>query len=724
MRAQHGEFVMTNKTTGEPHWQWVKESPVAILEENELPAWNNAAQVVKAVKAMGAEFMRYPAIRWGVHSFGKSEFLQKYPDLGERDLFGEIREAMRDNGIKVMAYVHYGVLHSYVKEQHEDWMVRNADGALDRWNGHHYKACLANDDFISAMRGAICELVARYGPDALYLDGPTWYCQECYCDSCKKKYLDMFGEKLPLKLSFEDGSRKKYNIMRDKIIAKIVKDLRESIDLPNFPLLFNTVMNYNWAHRCGRCELTCANADGGNTTEVHRPGSFWDMYESVKLGESLDKVSMCYLPPGPYETLRTFNMQEIKTLGAAYLMHGATPMLGTVSSFLNDETGGPVMREFIDYSNKHRSVYYRSSPVRDVALIFPRSGAEHSAGEDAQKVTDYFKGAFRALLHGHVHFDTFYDTRITKEKLAGYRAAWIPAGVSVSKENADALREYVSDGGSLFASGRFSMMNEDGNKLDNFACSDLLGVDYVQDQPEDHYRTREYRETGPRHGYSLIPEAYLKIRDEKLFKKDVLIPASDGVVGVDNLKRFIEYTVVKLNSDARILADLHLPSGGAFGEPMEFPLGTPPGIVLNRFGKGKVVYMATPIEKNYLRRGLPEIRELVKKLFGLLLDDKPLLKLDAPSGVIANLTEDTDNLYLHLLNYCGTVQNDNYYLEWTAPLFDLKVDVAFDGNAGKIISLGDNREIEFKQREGRVCFSVLKLETFETYVISKGEKQR
>jgi hypothetical protein len=470
------------------------------------------------------------------------------------------------------------------------------------------------------------------------------------------------------------------------------------------------------SHRCGRCELTCENADGGNTTEVHRPGSFWDMYENVKLGEALEKVSMCYLPPGPYETLRTFDALEVKVLGSAYLMHGATPMLGTVSSFLNDDKGAPAMKSFNSFSRKHKNVYYESDQAKETALIFPRAGAEYSAKDKPEKIKDYFTGAFRLLLHSHIHFNTFYDTQISAEKLKQYRAVWMPGGVCVTEKNAEALREYVSNGGSLFATGPFSMMNEKGKKLDNFLLADLLGADFIQEQLEDHYRTREYRETGPVHDYSLIPEAYLKISDGKLFKKDSLIPVSDGVVGVDNLQRFIEYSVVKARGKAKVMADLFLPSGGAFGAELDFPLGTPPGIIFNQFGKGKVIYSAAPFEKNYLRRGLPELRELTRKIFNILLDNKPLVKMDAPAGVIMNMTRRKDKLYLHLLNYCGTIQNDRYYIDWIAPLKSFPVSIY--GRAGKIKRISDGAPIEFKNKGGYIEFETGELKIFETFEIS------
>jgi len=60
-----------------PWWQWLKEEPVVIIEENELPAWKNPEQIYKVVKDMGANHVRYPAICWGGHFYKESKALPK-----------------------------------------------------------------------------------------------------------------------------------------------------------------------------------------------------------------------------------------------------------------------------------------------------------------------------------------------------------------------------------------------------------------------------------------------------------------------------------------------------------------------------------------------------------------------------------------------------------------------------------------------------------------------
>ena len=58
-----------------PRHQWLYETPVVIIEENELPQWKSPEQILQAVRDMGASHVRYPAVSWGAHFYGKSKML-------------------------------------------------------------------------------------------------------------------------------------------------------------------------------------------------------------------------------------------------------------------------------------------------------------------------------------------------------------------------------------------------------------------------------------------------------------------------------------------------------------------------------------------------------------------------------------------------------------------------------------------------------------------------
>lgn len=681
--------------------QWLKETPVAIIEENELPSWGDAERLADAVQQMGATFVRYPAIRWAVHSFGKCSSLPKYPELGDRDLFGEVLRTMQARDIKVMAYCHYGVIHCTCAKIHPEWLGVEGDGSPARWAGqvNHFRACMNNDNFIEAMRVAIRELCENYSFAALYLDGPTWYGDICTCQWCKKKYLERYGAELPQSPSFEDGSQQKINLLRDDAAVGIMRDIQQ-IANPR-PLLFNMTLDHLSTHRTGIPEQTNRYACGGNTTEIHRPGSFWHTLQTLRLGEALGGVSLGYLPPGPYETLRNFASEEIRVVNGAYLMHGATPMLCAATTFLNDSTAGTYLSEAAEMHRKYAHVYHRPQPLREIALVYPRYCFEKEPQARHATMEKAFHGTFLALIQAHRHFTTFFDTQITAEKLAEFKVVALPGVTALEKSKLELLMDYVRNGGNVVIGGDFD------------APKEFKGAEFKSNRPDAPYHRREYRETAPRFGYSPVPEAYLKMLSPELRRISRLLPVSDAVVGLPELKRYIEYSILEKTEHSELLAELYLPSGGAFGAPMVFPLGTPPGIIRNRFGKGSVISMAADIGAHYALRRLPESRQTIAAIFDLLAGDAWTAKLDAPAGVIMNITQDSSRYYLHLLNYCGSMQDYGCAVEDTIPVNGLVLHL--NVKARTLLRLADNKKIVV----GGASVPLPQLNSFDTYIIEK-----
>lgn len=710
-----------------PDWQWLRETPVAILEENELPMWGDPRQVVASLREMGADLVRYPAICWGAHFFGESEFLPKYPFLDEgQDVYGDLTRVLREHDIRVMAYCHYGVLYPEFDAWRPGWLARDASGAPIPWNGGpHRTACLFHDDFVRAMRGAIGEVVAKYAPDAVYLDGPGWYA-DCHCEDCRAAYAERYGEAMPTELSFADGSRQSQNALRDEKVAEVVRGVREEIHRHRpTPLLHNTAMPWYPTHSAGRPERTIVHAEGANTTEVHRPGSMWRILESVKLGESLKRVSLCYLPPGPYDTLRTHDTLEVPVLGAAYLMHGGTPMLQPTSSYFSDTTGGSTMREFIERTRPHRETYYRARPVKELGLVHSLLTGDRASGGDADKARGPFSGAFQALLHGHRHFDCILDSQLSPERIEGYRALYLPWATALDDEQAETLRRFVERGGALIATGDCGLLDGEGRRRDDFALADVLGVDFEGRQPEAPYRRREYRETGPRHGFSPIPEAYLRALDSGRLGLEgrasgFLVPVSDAVVGVPSLRRHIEYARVRAREGVEILADLFLPAGGAFGEPLEFPLGHPPGVTVNRYGEGLAVYCAASPEVTYLRRRIPDARRLIVGLVDIALGGEPILRLDASPGILANVTERRGTRYVHLLNYCGPMFEGGNPVEEILPVSDIGVELRVADGPARARTLYGGEGLPVTHEGAYAAVTLPRLDIHEVVVFEMG----
>ncbi len=684
-----------------PAYQWLLETPLVVIEENELPQWKNADELLAVVRKMGGRHVRYPAVSWGAHWYGESAHLPSYFDLPSyraaaarcgyperRDLFGEVVRVMHEAGIRVTTYMHFGgVLYRDLAELHPDWLAIEEDGVTPYvWNDIHYKGCITNEGFVTAMLGAMCEVIERYRPDAIYFDGPIWYTSNCQCAACRQKYEEMFGTPLPRKLSSADGTLANYFKMRDTVHLAIMQRAKALADGYGVPLLMNTETRIIYpARNTASFENAIATADGGLTTEVHRNLRFYTILESIKVGESLKRVSYGYCPPGPYESFTTYSNAECEVFGYTLAAHRATPMLEPGVGMLYDDAGGEALRRLAARIEKNREIYYRAQPVKELCVMqnnHPRTD------RDVKYQLACASGFIEALAESHRHFDVITDAQISYERLRDYRAVIIPSMPIVDEHQERELRRYVAEGGTILVGRDFSRVDEAMRDTGDFRMADLLGVHFLKEVNSEGQHVREYRETAEVYPYAPLPEAYIKpLCDIAGYRAgDGMVITTSAVVG-DGSRRTVAYTVVEPSADSRVLAELYLAKGGAFGEPFSFPEGHPPALVCHPYGRGKVYYCASDLSERYLSRHLPKQRRLLAALADLAVGAPPLVDAPgAPAGLYLYMTENASGRYLHLINYCGSMLETGCPVEDIVPLYDIKITLRRDRAYGAATS--------------------------------------
>jgi hypothetical protein len=670
-----------------------------VLEQHERPVWSEAREVVELLQAANATAIRWPSIVWAA-TFFDSAWLPKHSAANGRDFVQEFLDAAAGTGISCIPYVHLGVMHRETFARHPEWAVRDADGVPRQWNHLHYNSCLSNPEVIAAYAGAVEELVGRYAVPAVYFDGPVWY-GECACAHCRDAYRGEWGESFPESLTWTDGTRRNYNELRFRQVVAAMATLERAIarGAPDrhVPVMFNTGMLHNHSRRNGSVpERVMAHAEGCLSTEVHRRapdeikdqgGSFLGIMETVRLGVSLRRTALCYTPPGPYESLITHDSLDTPLYGAGYLALGGTPIIETARSFLSDRTGLPAVRRLFDQMERFAPLFYESHPVRRVAVLFSRQTAEYHTGDDiAMTYERHFSGTLQALTHDHQGFVCLYDWHLCAEELDGVDVLVLPNAACLSDDQLDVIRTFVLTGGGLVATADTSLYDERGHRRDDFGLGDLFGLRWTGHAPAGDYGELQYREG---EGYREIPEAYFRIvADHPLLDgiaTDRLIPVSDAWWVGSNARPIPDYVlsqpVPEAVIDATVVADLFLPAGGEYGTPFRFPLGCPPGVVANRVGAGRVVYLASGVSQHYQRRGLPVLRRLLNNAVDWAAGTPRPFRIDAPLSVFAHLTSyrgdclglllpgATSLLALHLVNYTGNMhETPGYRVEYVAPV--------------------------------------------------------
>ncbi|MHC4628940.1 MAG: hypothetical protein ACYTDV_18325, partial [Planctomycetota bacterium] len=94
--------------------------------------------------------------------------------------------------------------------------------------------------------------------------------------------------------------------------------------------------------------------------------------------------------------------------------------------------------------------------------------------------------------------------------------------------------------------------------------------------------------------------------------------------------------------------------------------------VLSRYGKGRVAYMASCLESLFYTDNMDVLGKLIRTLIRAVAPEPAPYELDAPAGLICNMTANGSRRVLHITNWTGNkferMLTKEYYL---APVEDV-----------------------------------------------------
>jgi len=109
-----------------------------------------------------------------------------------------------------------------------------------------------------------------------------------------------------------------------------------------------------------------------------------------------------------------------------------------------------------------------------------------------------------------------------------------------------------------------------------------------------------------------------------------------------------------------------------------------PGLVLNRYGKGRIAYIPAALDAAYLQTHIQQFADFLKNVIESVSPVKMPYEINAPSSLIANMTSKGNTNVLHLINWTGCkierIQQNVYYIP---PIEN--VDIKFNIPKGKKI---------------------------------------
>lgn len=637
--------------------------------------------------------------------------------LNDRRLFFETRVAKQKNpdrlkmylplahrkGIRVVVYFNVHWYSRQFGEEHPDWRQIKHDGRpMDDVYTTGTSLCVNGPwrEWVFQVLRDLC----KYEIDGIFYDGPIFFANSCYCETCRRLFRERTGEDLPDKADRQGPMWRELIDSQTDSLARFLADSEAVIKGINPEILFYMNGNSNWPYwptgRDNRKIIAHTDAlltEGGflygdlNQGCIHKPGIAAKFLACQSAGKpALGANCLGHKSWSWYMLPET----EIRLLFAETLAGGGNFWTALFPNDLGQPALG-VVEEYFRWMQRNPGPFHSTRSAATVGLLWPSHTCNVYAGSsvpltdftkkiEVQGVGDLaaeFLGFYEALVQAQVPFDVLDEDSLGD--LSRYELLVLPNIPAMTPGAADAIRGFVKKGGNLVADFETSLYDPRGKRLDNFSLADLLGVDFGDEV------------FGPMKWDYVVPEGRSAGRVlEGITKK--FIPAPDYGIKVrpTMAKTLIRY--------CGRLAGCYEHAPKACENPM---------LLVNRFGKGKVFYLAGTFGCSLHRFRFPEYLALVRNLARLL--SRPRVEIQNAPAVEVALREKDGTYYLHLINLMGGMKRP---LTWLHPQEDLAIRVDLDVSRARALRL--NRQLTVrKKNDGRVLV-LPRLNDYEVIALS------
>jgi hypothetical protein len=289
------------------------------------------------------------------------------------------------------------------------------------------------------------------------------------------------------------------------------------------------------------------------------------------------------------------------------------------------------------------------------------------------------------------------------ESLSPFVIVLIPDAVMMSDAEISVIEQYVRDGGSVICTGMTSLVDDRGRRRPDFGLRNLLKVRFES--------TLNYKISYITHINDVL-SAGIDTRDPIIFRgmQAKVVPDADAEVGA-----IIGYPA----SEIALPRTITYASDVSFEGESDFPAA-----VLTEVGKGRCVYFAGEMTKNYGVYGYPNLRLLLENAIQWCCRQHLPIELEAPLNVETNLFRQGDRYLIHLLNYTTdgmlrvVYDRGGPFGTASVPCGRITVRLRLNGKKPKNVYIASSKqELKHDAKEGMLGIEVPGLDTYEIVVV-------
>jgi hypothetical protein len=593
---------------------------------------------------------------------------QMHKGLRGRDFLGQVIGLCHNQGIDVVVYYTL-VFDNWSYDHDPSWRILYDGGIGSRDMpvlGRYGVVCPNNAGYRASVEAQVSELCTSYQFEGICFDMTFWP-GVCYCAACKQRYANEAGGEMPMTINWQGPEWVAFQKKREEWLVEfaafatgIARKHRPGISVQHncFPLAGPWLYGATLALRDHNDFI------GGDFYGGFGQQSFiCKLYHSISLNQPFEYwTSRCYPNLHDHTTMKSKEMLETHAYlamahnGVFFFVDAIDPV-GTLNPKVY-ETMGEIFGK-----SKHYEAYLGGELCQDVAVYFSLDSKMDFAdnGKYANTIStavphlDAALGAARTLRENHIPFGVI--SRNNLKDTAAYQVIVLPNVLMISEEEAQALRSFVERGGGLYAS----------SQTDLTYLSDVFGV-----SPEGEATETVTYMTPTPHGRDLLSGV-----DPK-YPLSIFAPSvAPGGSIFEPLPASGRQVKARAANEDEVMATLTLPyTDPADSRKIASIHSNPPGIatdyasvVYRAFGKGKVIWVAAPLEAAVQQPHKDAFANMIRTLASTPFS----FEADAPPAVEVTVFHQPNRK-----RYLVNVVNEQELLP-PIPVFDISIRVRTDG---------------------------------------------
>ena len=611
--------------------------------------------------------------------------------IGKENAVRTLAEMCHAEGIAVTGYYSL-IFNTFENDRHPEWRLLNPDGTSLRevrqengeeavgweFSGSRYGLCCPNNpQYREFTKQQIKEMAAYMDGhiDGMFYDMLYWP-RMCCCDSCRERWAKEVGGEMPQVEDWHDPRWLLHMRKRREWIgefAQWVTDTTKEYFGKNISVTHNVAYSALPNPTRANAEeviAACDYAGGDINNTIYAQSFICKFYRGITRHQPFEfMIARC--APGlkahtqqkSEDLLRSITALTIANHGAAFVIDAIDPV-GTMDSRVYDRIG-KIFGEIEPYEK-----YLAGKPVEDVGLYYSLKSKFISDDSNFSNYTGCCN-----TVETCIRKNLLVGVTGGYRTLDGHKLLIVPMLTQEDDYDVDRIAEYVANGGKVYFSGTHNQ-----KLLKKFFNAKVVG------------RTKETVT------YIAPEESAQKVFGYYNKKYPPIFNGSAPIVeGIPESCVLAKITLPYTTQDSIKFASIH-------SNPPGIPTDMP-ALAVTRYGKGRVVWSAQPIESC----NIYDYRNILEGILKEYLDFDSTVTSDAPIDVELTLFQDEDR-YIFASAQLSTEEK-------ARKLENFTVKINLDKAPRKVTRLPECEDVPFTVNGTQVTFEVTAPAMLEMYEI-------